>query len=204
MYRKNTASINRVAQLALSALLLCITLLASLPAPHAVHAQPIAPPSTCSRQQASPSYIDGTSGGDGGDPFTDTGAGNAALTISLPDTTRVRGVIIQSGNYVDGIQLVYILRGQTVSWGYHGGAGGDHHEFWLDSDEYITGIEGRSGAFVDSLIIHTNKRSSPQYGGDGGANAYSYDVPPKFHVMGFWGRSGDYIDSIGIEYRQNC
>lgn len=37
-----------------------------------------------------------------------------------------------------------------------------------DEDEYLIGVSGRAGWYVDSLRFHTNKRVSAVYGGAGG------------------------------------
>ena len=71
---------------------------------------------------------------------------------------------------------------------------------YLTEDEYISGVEGRSGTLVDQLTFHTNKgRTFGPYGGTGG-NAFNFDLPKDARLVGFYGRSGQAIDQIGLVY----
>jgi hypothetical protein len=142
---------------------------------------------TCSGQDLSTTRV---VGGSGGTEFSDP---------DLPAGARVREVRVFSGKYVDALQMVYILPdGRTAESVRHGGAGGGQNSFRLDSDEYITGISVRSGNYIDSIQIHTNKRSSQAFGGGGGGGAVRIDVPAGNQGVGFAGRAGDYLDAIGL------
>jgi hypothetical protein len=102
---------------------------------------------------------------------------------------------------VDGIQAVYTLQnGRTVEGQYHGGRGGRTNVFRLDSNEYIVGITGRYGEFIDSVSFVTNKRTSPVFGGSGGVREFRIDLPPGNIAIGFTGRSGEYLDAIGLVF----
>jgi hypothetical protein len=167
-----------------------------------VRAQDIAPPSICTRQDAARLYSAGSAGGDGGNAFADySGDG---LRIELPRETRVLGVIVRAGDFVDGIQLVYNVDGRPRFAGYHGGGGGKRYEFWLEPGESITRISGKSGTYVDSIMFQTSTGRTARYGGGGGGNPFSYDIPTGYHLIGLWGRSGDYVDAIGLHYRRTC
>jgi hypothetical protein len=131
-------------------------------------------------------------GGTGGNPFQD---------ISIPSNARVSEVRIASGAYVDSVQLGYVhLDGRAAMGSLNGGTGGQVSTFRLDSDEYIVAISGRYGKYIDSLRIHTNRRTSPFYGGSGGAQDFRIDIPSGNQVVGFIGRSGKYLDAIGLVY----
>ena len=131
-------------------------------------------------------------GGQGGDSFSDT---------QMPDGAREFEAVISSGEFMDSIQLVYMLPdGRTQSTPRRGGSGGERRVFRFDSDEYLMGISGRYGNYIDSLRIHTNKRTSSIYGGSGGNRDYRIDIPPGNHAIGFKGRAGDYLDAIGLIY----
>ena len=82
----------------------------------------------------------------------------------------------------------------------YGGSGGDRRVFRIDSDEYIVGLSGRYGQYIDSLRIHTNKRNSPIYGGRGGSRAYNIEIASGNYAVGFIGRGGTYLDAIGLTY----
>jgi hypothetical protein len=102
---------------------------------------------------------------------------------------------------VDAVQVIYTLPSGRYQEGVlHGGGGGAANVFRLDPDEYVVAISGRHGDLVDSLRIHTNRRTSPLYGGSGGNREYRIDVPPGGRVIGFAGRAGDQIDAIGLAY----
>jgi hypothetical protein len=110
-------------------------------------------------------------------------------------------VHVYSGEAVDSLQLLYTLPdGRTQLSPRHGGSGGRQNIFQLASDEYIIGLSGRYGDYVDSLRIHTNRRTSPLYGGRGGNWDYRVDVASGNYAVGFAGRAGDYLDAIGLLY----
>lgn len=131
-------------------------------------------------------------GGQGGFPFTDT---------EIPSGSRIAEVHIFSGKYIDAVQIAYRLpNGRVLMGPKHGGQGGQQNIFRIDSDEYITGLSGRYGNFIDSLQIHTNKRTSPFLGGSGGNREYRINVPAGNQAVGFTGRAAEYLDAIGLTY----
>jgi hypothetical protein len=132
-----------------------------------------------------------TVGGGGGKPFTDDVFSGA----------RVSEVHFFSGDYVDAIQMQYILPdGRKTLGPRRGGSGGGENVFRLDSDEYIVGLLVKYGEYIDSLQVKTNKRTSSRYGGSGGGNVYRLDIPSANQAVGFTGRAGEYLDSIGLVY----
>lgn len=138
-------------------------------------------------QESTPTSV---AGGGGGSSFADTG---------FPSGGRVAEVSVWSGDVVDSVQIAYELPdGRTVASARHGGPGGQPNTFRLDSDEYITGISGRYGNYIDSLTIYTNKRTSPAYGGRGGERDFRVNAPSRSQAVGFIGRSGEYLDAIGL------
>jgi hypothetical protein len=147
-------------------------------------------------------YQLGPVGGSGGVPFTD-GISGEGLSIAIPFSARVKRVLIQSGAYVDAVQLVFHQNGTEHFANHHGGDGGARSVFELDNDEYITNVSGRSGAYVDAISFTTNKRRSPEYGGKTGS-PFSFDIPKGHHLIGFTGSAGAYLDSVGIRYRPGC
>src|SRR5208337_4044720 len=128
-------------------------------------------------------------GGEGGTEFADK---------ALPEGARVVGVKVRHGRWIDGIELIYrTADGQEEGLGWHGGDGGEEELFRLEEGEYITGMTGKAGTYIDSLTIVTNKRRSKTYGGDGGDN--TFDLRSSCgEVTGFFGRSGPFLDRIGI------
>jgi hypothetical protein len=148
---------------------------------------------------AQQSGVTNVAGGRGGNNFTD------------PEPqygSRVLEVQVRSGDQIDSVQMLLSLPdGRTVQTPRHGGSGGRLDVFRLQTGEYITGISGRYGDYLDSLQIQTNLRTSQLFGGRGGNRDYRIDVPSGTHAVGFTGRDGDYVDAIGLAYvalpRQN-
>jgi hypothetical protein len=140
-----------------------------------------------------PKYKCGYSGGTGGGEFTDDYIG---------DTSKVVEIRVSHGRVIEGIQIAYEMSdGTRHPLRMHGGAGGPLEVFTLHRDEYITGIGGRYGDFVDSLQIRTNKQRTTHFGGNGGTADYVYEAPEGTEIVGFCGRSGDVIDAIGVILR---
>ena len=72
--------------------------------------------------------------------------GRAFLDPDVEPGARVVEVQVHSGEFVDSVQLVYMLGdGRTVAGPLHGGPGGQLGVFRLDPDEYLTGASGPRG-----------------------------------------------------------
>ena len=135
----------------------------------------------------------GPIGGEGGKPFDGYG---------IPDDARLSAIHIYAEWVIDAIRFDYVAAdGATGSRPPVGGLGGFHHVFYLDEDEYLTGISGRCGWYVDNIRLHTNKRVSETYGGEGGERAYELLAPPGYEVAGLFGRCDWYIDALGLWLR---
>ncbi len=140
------------------------------------------------RQQAGQTVL---AGGGGGKSFVD----------NPPQGARITEVRVWAGDTVDAIQVIYLLPdGRPADGTKHGGSGGRSARFQLDRDEYIISISGRYGDTIDSIRIHTNRRSSEQFGGRGGDRDYRLEVPANQEAVGLAGRSGDLLDAIGLIY----
>ncbi len=127
--------------------------------------------------------------------------GRAFLDAEAEPGARVIAIQVHSGEYVDSVQLVYMLSdGRTAMGPLHGGPGGQLGVFHLDADEYLTGASGRAGEYIDSIQFQTNQRTSPVFGGNGGNRNFRVDVPSNTQVTGFAGRSGEYLDAIGLTF----
>jgi hypothetical protein len=132
----------------------------------------------------------GLAGGLGGQEFTG---------YSLPPGARIKEIHLFAGQVIEAIQLVYTGAEGVTEWLPRiGGPGGNEVVFTLDDDEYVTGISGRAGWYVDSLRFHTNKRTSEIVGGEGGDQEYAYMAPEGSEVAGLFGRAEGYLDAIGI------
>ncbi len=140
----------------------------------------------------------GPVGGTGGKPFDD---------IPPSSQMEIGGVLIRSGSYLDQLQLIYRdpSSGQLVLGQAHGGNGGQPSGFVLNPGEYLTGVSGRTGSYVDSITFQTSQgRTFGRFGGGGGGTDYQLPAPTQanLELFGFYGRSGAYVDSIGCHTRQ--
>lgn len=135
----------------------------------------------------------GPSGGDGGLPIEG---------YVIPIGARICEIEVTSGWYVDSIRVIYTdVEGATHALPGFGGNGSYAHRFTLEPGEYLIGVSGRSGRYVDSIAFHTNLRVSPTYGGDSGETSFSFLAPEDSEVVGFFGRADWYVDAIGIVTR---
>lgn len=135
----------------------------------------------------------GASGGDGGLPVEG---------YVIPAGARISEVQVTSGWYVDSIRLIYTdAAGITQALPSFGGNSSHAHRFILEPGEYLVGVSGRSGHYVDNIVFHTNLRVSPAYGGAGGENTFAFLAPENSEVVGFFGRADWYVDAIGIVAR---
>lgn len=163
----------------------------------------------------------GPFGGSGGGVFDDNDPtlSNILISLNIPnlDHLAISEIRINSGKFIDSIELVYRdSHGIPHSSGRHGGTGGTAQPpIFLARGEYITEIRGRTGQFVDSLTLQTNQgRIFPnpldnpglvRFGGSGGTA--DYDAPNQqeqtagHEVFAFWGRATEYLDAIAIHTR---
>lgn len=136
----------------------------------------------------------GPAGGNGGKPFDH---------YDVPEGARLTAIHVFTEWVLNAIQFDYVAAdGQPGSRPPMGGLGGEHHVFYLDEDEHLTGISGRAGWYVDSVRFHTNKRVSAVYGGGGGDRDFSFLAPEGYEVGGLFGRSAWYVDALGIVARR--
>ena len=133
-------------------------------------------------------------GGAGGNEFSD---------YIPPGNARIKVIHIFTNEYIDAIQFGYLDdKGEIALLPKVGGDGGFAYQFVLDEDEYLTGICGRYGWYIDQLCFHTNKRKSETFGGKGGITEFSIKAPANHEVIGLFGRKEWYLDAIGIISRK--
>ena len=100
-------------------------------------------------------------GGDGGEEIQG---------FVVPAGAKISAVSLLTGLYVDTLDIAYQGEGGAeVRLGPVGGFGGISHVFELGEGEYLTGISGRNGVYIDSIRFHTNLRTSDTFGGPFGA-----------------------------------
>lgn len=135
----------------------------------------------------------GPVGGSGGKPFDD---------YTIPNDARLTAVHIYTEWVIDALRVDFVRAdGQADGRPPLGGLGGAHQVFYLEEDEYLTGISGHCGWYVDAMRFHTNKRVSDLYGGHGGEREYALHAPPGFEIAGFFGQADWYVDALGAILR---
>lgn len=138
----------------------------------------------------------GPVGGNGGSPFEH---------YDIPDDARLIAIHIYTEWVINAIKFDYAYTDGALSGNPPiGGLGGEHHVFYLDEDEYLTGISGRAGWYIDSIRFHTNKRVSTSYGGVGGDRDFEFLAPSGYSVSGLFGRSAWYLDALGVTVRRQA
>jgi predicted flap endonuclease-1-like 5' DNA nuclease len=141
----------------------------------------------------------GPTGGHGGHEFND---------YTVPAGASVREVHVFAGFYVDAVQLAYVDAGGALvllpKIGGHGFPSPTHHVVTLEPGEVLVGISGRSGGYVDSIRIHTNRRVSDSFGGFTGDHEYRFEAPDNSEIAGFFGRADWYIDALGVVVRERA
>ena len=127
-------------------------------------------------------------GGDGGVPYR--------VFVSSP--LMIRSVRIWHRQHVDGIQLVT----DDAALPRIGGTGRHHdiriEEFFLDRDEFITGLTVDYWNYIDRLIFHTNRRDHGPFGGSGGRVRKEIRSPAGRGVCGLAGHHWEFVDSIQL------
>jgi len=132
----------------------------------------------------------GPTGGEGGIPFDH---------YQVPAGAKLREIRLLTNRFVNAIQLIYTDADGSISdLAPVGGMSGELQVFTLADDEYLTGVSGRCGWYLDSLRLHTNKRESMTYGGAGGTEEFHFDAPAGSEICGFFGSADWYIDSLGV------
>lgn len=141
----------------------------------------------------------GPTGGNGGQEFGD---------YTVPAGASVREVHIFAGLYVDAIQLKYLDANDVLvelpKIGGHGFPSASHHVVTLEPGEVIIGVSGRSGGYVDSIRIQTNKRVTDSFGGFSGVHEFHFAAPENSEIVGFFGRADWFVDALGVVVRERA
>jgi hypothetical protein len=111
--------------------------------------------------------------------------------------TKTLAVLVSAGMLIDYIQLLAYCDSEPLALTGHGGDGGHFTPFVLARDEYLTGITGWYGAYINSLTLHTNHRSSRQFGGRGGEREFSIQAGPGEQIVGLICRAETFVHAIG-------
>ena len=125
------------------------------------------------------------------------GSGGTLRKDPVDGVEKVIAVLISAGFLIDFLQFIVRQNGIPQALVQHGGDSGHFTPFVLADDEYLTGITGRYGLYIDSITLYTNRRISPRFGGRGGEREYAIHANAGEQIVGLWCRSDSYIDAIG-------
>lgn len=132
----------------------------------------------------------GPIGGYGGTPFE---------CRNSPLNYKIKQIDVYGFDYIDSIIVTYKGPfGDVIQSARLGGNGGQKRSFVLKEGEYLIGITGQYGAFIDNIQFHTNIKNSPVYGGAGGDQLFNLNVPNGYEIVGFFGHADWYLDQIGL------
>ncbi len=131
-------------------------------------------------------------GGDGGTPFNES---NSRIT-------HIARFIVHYGQYVDRLDVTYLLDNEEQLSRSYGGPGGERStEIVLADDERVCAVGIHSGQYVDSLAFVTyrmfNLIGMNQYGPFGGPGGQGHTVLSP-NIREFFGRAGAVLDAIGF------
>jgi hypothetical protein len=113
---------------------------------------------------------------------------------------RLKKISIKHHCRVEKIQVTLVNNAGKKAIIEAGGTEGKWSHIYLDNDEYIIRVTGRSGTLIDQITFYTNKRRKlGPYGGNGGT-PFSIQVPRNSRVVGFRGKYGNAINQIGLVY----
>lgn len=136
-------------------------------------------------------------------PTAGRSTGGTSYQDSVPDDARVSELWISAGTFIEGVQIWHLYSdGMLYTAGPHGSWGGQLYRIVFAADEYIVGLNGKSGLYMDSLSVVTNKRTLGPYGGSGGDTTFSIVAPAGLEIVGLFGRSGGLLDYTGALARQ--
>ncbi|MGZ3706421.1 MAG: jacalin-like lectin, partial [Bdellovibrionota bacterium] len=119
------------------------------------------------------------------------------------------GINVNGGTYVDGISGIWSA-GFTTTTTTQGPIQGNSSETFTQltcpAGYRMTGITGRSGAYIDAIAIicktqdQSQTYTSSTFGGSGG-NAYTLSCPAGQFVTNLDGTSGNYLDDLYLGCR---
>lgn len=156
----------------------------------------------------------GPIGGPGGDSFDDNGeypwaSLGAKTRLATLDKEECQRYPFGDTFITDFFQAGYLQPDGEPYPGTKRGRGGigmcagfenivlDPEPITLAADEFLIGIYGNAGEFVNSIGFITNKLTYLSSPGTGG-NPFVLLAPPGYKIRKFFGRSGSVVDAIGI------
>lgn len=119
----------------------------------------------------------------------------------IPTGYRLKEIHLLTTTVIEGIQFSITDGNGGKSMPVLGGNSTHqkrHFVFTFGHGEYLIGLSGRYGWYIDCIRIHTNLRLSPSYGGHGGEKEFYFVAKEGEEVVGLVGRAGWFVDALGI------
>ncbi|CAD7935691.1 unnamed protein product [Amoebophrya sp. A25] len=105
--------------------------------------------------------------------------------------------------YVGGIQTKYSKRENPSAKAMIGNEDDKNkHELILEPGEYITQVSGRSGAWLDTITIVTNRGNTMTAGTSAGGNPFVFNAGPNKAITGFYGGFGMFLQNLGVRIQK--
>lgn len=118
--------------------------------------------------------------------------------------TNVLKVIIRSGNFLDGIQLMMSDGVKMTYSPAFGGFGGTSVDWYVPSNEFITQIETWVGnPQLFGIQLSTNKGSKSPFCGQTVGTYSLMNVPSGYRIIGLYGNANNLINRLGIFLGKN-
>jgi len=133
--------------------------------------------------------------------------GNSTKETSIAQYSTLKQIKISkmkiwSGNNVNGIQVCYKMNSGEERWadehlGTHGNF--EPHLIEFHDDEYLIGIAGKCGSYMDNLTVKTNKNKY-SFGTSQSGLPYTIELPFNCVPIAFVGGIGGHLHNIGLVY----
>ncbi len=107
-----------------------------------------------------------------------------------------------TSKHIIGVQTFYTMDGTKKTSCSHEGT---HFQdvqtssLILNSNEYLTRLQIRSGSIIDSITLITNKKRTLSVGGKGGEPT-EFKLPEGCRFVSFGGSTGEYLQTLKANY----
>jgi hypothetical protein len=112
--------------------------------------------------------------------------------------------VIHDGIAVYGIEGIYTSEGPVISGGVHHGSALNprcvNQSIPLPEGTNIIKVYGKSGEFIDQLVLELSNGVTYVFGGYGGVNSWKIDLPEGKYVKAFAGGVGETVQSLLAYY----
>jgi len=119
------------------------------------------------------------------------------------EDVKISSIKLFGDQYINGIQIIYNINGETIEAPIHTG---NHHSpkeflYNFEKDEEIISISGNIGVWMDSSRIITNKREY-RIGFSDQGEYWKIEIPKGCRVLSICGGFGGHIHNLGLTFVQ--